>query len=476
MTADILALDATDQLAMLAAGKISAVELLDLATAREAALRKSLNLVVVHDIENARASAKALDDRRVRGEVLGPLAGLPMTLKDTLDVVGMPASAGVQSLRERAFCEDAETVARARAAGAVFWGKTNVPVMAGDWQSFNSLYGTSNNPWDQGRTIGGSSGGAAGCLATGITALEIGSDIGGSLRVPANFCGVYSHKPTWEAVSQRGHVPPAPGARAPRDLNVVGPMARSARDLQLLFSILSRQQVSALDTPKLGRLRVGLWLDEPLYPLDPEARCVIEAYARQLEDAGVEVDLISSPVNAGRLRETYQTLLGAALAQDLSAPQLENLMAMRPAALAAKASGTPMAGQVLSYTATHLEWLEADEARAGLGDQVASTFERYDVLLAPVTPVAAFPHDHGPFNSRVLSLTGGETIPYASMLDWISLATVCRLPSTCVPAGLTATGLPVGIQIIGPAGGDARTLAVAAALAEIRSFMPPPLA
>ena len=473
MTADILSLDATDQLALLAEGKISAVELLELSSQREAALRDRLNLVVVRDLEAARAAAKGLDDRRARGEVLGPLAGLPMTLKDTLDVVGMPASAGVQSIRDRVSCGDAETVALARASGAVFWGKTNVPVMAGDWQSYNSLYGTSNNPWNPDRTTGGSSGGAAGSLATGITALEIGSDIGGSLRVPANFCGVYSHKPTWEAVSQRGHVPPAPGAKAPRDLNVVGPMARSARDLQMLFSILSRGRVGAVETPKLGQLRVGLWLDEPLYHLDPEARLVIEAYARQLEDAGVKVDLISSPVDASRLRETYQTLLGAALAQDLSPAILENLMSMRPAALAAKAAGTPMAGQVLSYTATHLEWLEANEARADLCDQVASIFEGYDVLLAPVTPVAAFPHDHAPFNSRVLTLSSGPQIPYPSILDWISLATVCRLPATCVPAGLTASGLPVGVQIIGPEHGDALTLSVAAAFAEIRSFVAP---
>lgn len=475
MTEDILSLDATDQLALLASGKISAVELLDLSSQREAALRDKLNLVVVRDLEAARAAAKALDDRRARGETLGPLAGLPMTLKDTLDVVGMPASAGVETLRDRASCEDAETVGLARSAGAVFWGKTNVPVMAGDWQSFNSLYGTSNNPWDPSRTTGGSSGGAAGSLATGITALEIGSDIGGSLRVPANFCGVYSHKPTWEAVSQRGHVPPAPGAKAPRDLNVVGPMARSARDLQMLFSLLSRKQIAALETPKITTLRIGLWLDEPLYHLDLQSRQVIEAYARQLEDAGARVELISSPVDAGALRETYQTLLGAALAQDLPLEVLENLMSMRPAALAAKAAGTPMAGQVLSYTATHLEWLEADEARAGLCDQAAAAFARYDVILAPVTPVPAFPHDHAPFNSRVLTLSSGPQIPYPSILDWISLATVCRLPATCVPAGLTASGLPVGVQIIGPEHGDALTLSVAAAFAEIRSFVAPSL-
>lgn len=476
MSRDILDLDATDQLAALAAGKISAVELFDLSTAREASLRERLNLVVVRDLEGGRSAARASDERRAKGEALGPLGGLPMTLKDTLDVVGMPASAGVEALRNRPSCGDAETVARARAAGAVFWGKTNVPVMAGDWQSFNSLYGVSSNPWDPTRTTGGSSGGAAGALATGITALEIGSDIGGSLRVPANFCGVYSHKPSWEAVSQRGHVPPAPGSSAPRDLNVVGPMARSARDLQLLFSIISRAGTGTAPAPRLKTLRVGLWLDEPAYGLDPEVRTVLEAYGRSLEDAGAAVELVPSPLDAAVLKDCYQTLLGSVIAQDLSAAQIDNLLAMRPEALAAKAAGAPMAGQVLSYTATHLEWLAADETRFRLIDQAASVFARYDVLLAPVTPVPAFPHDHGPFNSRILTLSDGRTIPYASMLDWISMATTCRLPATCAPAGLTASGLPVGVQIIGPPGGDAITLSVAAALSELRSFVPPPVA
>ena len=473
MSRDILDLDATDQLAALAAREISAVELFDLSTAREAELRERLNLVVVRDLEGGRAGARASDARRAKGEPLGLLDGLPMTLKDTLDVVGMPASAGVQALRDRPGCMDAETVARARAAGAVFWGKTNIPVMAGDWQSFNNLYGVSNNPWGTSRTPGGSSGGAAGALATGITALEIGSDIGGSLRVPANFCGVYSHKPSWEAVSQRGHVPPAPGSMAPRDLNVVGPMARSARDLQLLFSIIARRRTDAASTPRLNTLRIGLWLDEPAYALDPEVRLVLEAFGRALEDTGAVVELISSPLEAAVLRDCYQTLLGSVIAQDLPPAQIENLQSMRPAALAAKASGAPMAGQILSYTATHLEWLAADEVRFNLIDQVVQAFEKFDVILAPVTPVPAFPHDHGPFNTRILTLSDGRTVPYAAMLDWISMATTCRLPVTCAPAGLTGSGLPVGVQIIGPPQGDAITLAVAAALSEIRSFVPP---
>src|SRR5678815_4519495 len=224
---DILKLDATDQLSALAARRVSALELLEASLSRQQQVHGRLNAVVATSLERAMEHARAIDERRAKGEAMGPLAGLPMTIKDTFDVVGMPASSGLEALRRRV-AEDADVVGAARDAGAVIWGKTNVPVMAGDWQSFNGLYGTTNNPWDVTRTPGGSSGGAAAALAAGVTALEIGSDIGGSLRVPAGFCGVFSHKPTWGLVSQHGHVPPSPGSWSERDLNVVGPMARSA--------------------------------------------------------------------------------------------------------------------------------------------------------------------------------------------------------------------------------------------------------
>src|SRR6185436_4622692 len=237
MPETLLEQDATSQLAALAGKRVSAVELLKAALARHADTHAVLNAVIAADPERALEQARAVDDARSRGEPVGPLAGLPMTIKDTFDVAGMAASSGLAAFRRR-MVGDAVAVGNARQAGAVIWGKTNVPVMAADWQSTNPLYGATNNPWDRTRTPGGSSGGAAAALAARITALEIGSDIGGSLRVPANFCGVFSHKPTWGMVTQRGHVPPHPGSHAERDLNVVGPMARSARDLRLLLSIL----------------------------------------------------------------------------------------------------------------------------------------------------------------------------------------------------------------------------------------------
>ncbi|MDP3855941.1 amidase family protein [Phenylobacterium sp.] len=478
--ADLLDRDATGQLAALTAKDVSAVELLRLSLDRHEQTHATLNAVIAADPERALDMAKAVDDLRLRGETLGPLAGLPMTIKDTLDVIGLPASSGLEALRRRK-PDDATAVAHARHAGAVIWGKTNVPVMAGDWQAFNALYGTSNNPWDPTRTTGGSSGGAAAALAVGVTALEIGSDIGGSLRVPASFCGVYSHKPTWGMVSQRGHVPPAPGAHGERDLNVVGPMARSARDLRLLLSVIETGPIAPrADPADLAVLRVGLWLDEPGFPLDPEVRAVVAAFAGELASLGAQVQPISSPVPADQLMDAYQVLLGAILGTDMP-PKLQRRMRLMrgPAGLALKLGAGPQswAGLTRSYAATHAEWIAADEVRARLGHTMSDVFRRFDVILAPVTPVTAFPHDHRPFQARRLRRSDGGQIPYTSMLNWIALATACHLPATTVPAGLSISGLPVGVQIIGPRGADSRTLAVAQAIDEsLRGFIAPPSA
>lgn len=290
--ADILDRDATSQLKALAAREVSSVELLEAALARAAAHR-GLNAVVASDADRAVAQARVADARRARGDAIGVLSGLPMTVKDCFDVQGMPAACGSPGLLDRP-CGDAAVVARTKAAGAIVWGKTNVPLMLADWQTFNSRYGVTSNPWNPFRTCGGSSGGSAVALATGVTALEIGSDIAGSLRVPASFCGVFSHKPTWGVVPQAGHIPPAPGAVAARDLNVVGPMARSVRDLMLLFSVIADAPQPSTPAADLGKLRIGVWLDG--FPLDPEARVVLEAFTADLAKAGAHVRPIESPV------------------------------------------------------------------------------------------------------------------------------------------------------------------------------------
>jgi amidase len=474
---DLLALDATGQLQALESRRISAAELLDLSVARRDAQHTRINAVVETDLERARFRARAIDELRAKGEHLGPLAGLPMTIKDTLDVDGLPASSGLAALRRKAV-HDAAAVACARREGAVIWGKTNVPVMAADWQTYNSLYGTTSNPWDTGRTCGGSSGGAAAALASGVTALEIGSDIGGSLRVPASFCGVFSHKPTWGMVSQQGHVPPARGTWAARDLNVIGPMARSARDLRLLMSVIEEGPIAAkAAAPPLKELRIGVWLNEPSFALDPEVGAVVTGFAQQIARRGATVAAVR-PVDGAVLVAAYRVLLMGALEPDLPASARRSMRSLRGLAGLARrfgATSESWAGQVLGYTATHAEWLAADEARARIGFQLKPLFEAYDVVLAPVAPVAAFPHDHRAFNSRKLVQSDGVRLPYGAMLDWIALATACGLPATTVPAGLTPGGLPVGVQVIGPRGADSRTLGVAQAIEqELGGFQPPP--
>lgn len=479
MPRDLLDQDATAQLSALREKRVSAVELLKASLSRHAETHETLNAVVAADPERALERARALDDARARGETLGPLSGLPMTIKDTFDVAGMAASSGVADFRRRQV-EDALAVSHARHAGAVIWGKTNVPVMAADWQSSNPLYGKTNNPWDLDRTPGGSSGGAAAALSVRVTPLEIGSDIGGSLRVPASFCGVFSHKPTWGMVSQRGHVPPHPGSFAERDLNVVGPMARSARDLRLLLSILEDGPLAPKAPPAdLKETKIGLWLDDPLCPLDPEVRATLEAFANELRAAGATVEPIPSPVDMRALLFAYQTLLGAVLGEDLPPGMLRAMERVRfLAQVALKRGAGPLspAAMTMAYTARHREWLAADAVRARLRHEMAQAFNKWDAILAPITPVPAFAHDRRPFQKRVLQLSGGKPIAYSSMLTWIAPATALHLPATAVPAGLTASGLPVGAQLIGPLAGDAKTLAIAQAIDEnVRGYIAPEL-
>jgi amidase len=478
---DILQFDATGQLRSLNAKDISARELLDLELARYRGQNERLNAVVAVDVERAQAEAAAIDEARSRDAPLGPLAGLPMTVKDTYDIEGLPASGGgVAAFLERDPVEDAVLVARAKSAGAVIWGKTNSPVMAGDWQTYNRLYGTTNNPWDLERTCGGSSGGSAVALAAQMTALEMGSDIAGSLRVPAAFCGVFAHKPTLNLLPKTGHVPPSPGTLAPGDLSVAGPMARSARDLILLLNIMSAGETPREIAPADPKgLRIGLWLDDPAMVLDAAVRTAIEVWAAEAEAAGFQVRTIKSPVDATTLLATYNMLLMSHLGAAFPEKARADLFRKRTAAQAKMRKGAgPLsyASTILAVTASHRDWILADETRHQMKAQMAQLFRKFDVIVTPVAPVEPFFHDHSEFSRRKLRCSNGQKIDYASMKTWVALATTLGLPATSIPAGFSASGLPVGIQVIGPEGGDARTLAVARALEEtIGGYVAPDL-
>jgi amidase len=434
---------ATAMLADLAAKRVSARELLDAHVARNDALHAKLNMVIARDIERARRDAAAIDEARAKGATLGALAGLPMTIKDGFDVEGMPAVCSNPDYvgRDKA-CADAALIARARKAGAAPWGKTNVPIHLGDWQSFNAVYGTTNNPYDVRRVPGGSSGGSAAALASGVTPLEIGSDIGGSLRVPAHFCGVFALKPTWNLLPLNGHVPPPPGTVMTNgDLGVGGPMARTAADLRLLFGVLNDKPARAPQSVK-GR-RVAFWLDEPAFVTGRDVRDGLERAAVALRDAGAVVTPARPPVDAHALMDAYLGILSP----------IVGFAPWDPAAIAA-----------------------ASAKRDQLKAQLKSFFEEgWDAILAPVTPTPAFPHNQqGTMAERSLDVDG-ELIGYGRGLEWIALATALHPPALSVPAGRNAHGLPVGVQIIGRWNAEDALLDYADALDAAFGFTPPKL-
>jgi amidase len=463
-------------LADLTAKRISARELLDAHVARNARLAKSINAVTVSDLDRARKDAQAIDDARAKGAAVGMLAGIPMTIKDGYDVEHMPATAGFPPFASRdKNCADAELVARARAAGAVIWGKTNVPIFLSDWQSYNAIYGTTNNPYDVTRVPGGSSGGAAAALATGITPLEIGSDIGGSLRTPANFCGVCALKPTWGALPMRGHVPPPPGMNAEVDLGVGGPMARNVGDLKLLWSVLSETKEAAPQPAK--NVRIAVWDEDALLALGRDAKDAVARAAEALAKQGAQIETVRAPVDTGTLLVNYMWLLVSIISAGLPDTVRGEMEKTRDADLKSfAADGNPWKPELfrLASTARDDEILRAQSARQTLKDQMAEFFKHTDAILMPVAPVTAFKHDHSePFNARVLEMDGG-TIPYSTMLGWIALATALHLPSLAVPAGQTKAHMPVGVQIVGPWNGEARLFDFAAAVEEsLGGFAPP---
>lgn len=469
---------ARQMLADLTARRVSARELLDAHVARNAALAGSINAVTATDPDRARKDAQAIDDARAKGANLGALAGLPMTVKDGYDVEHMPATAGFPPFAKRdRHCADAELVARTRAAGAVIWGKTNVPLMLGDWQSYNAIHGTTNNPYDVTRVPGGSSGGAAAALATGITPLEIGSDIGGSLRTPANFCGVCALKPTWGVLPMRGHVPPPPGMDAEVDLGVGGPMARNVGDLKLFWSVLSQTKEAAPQSVKGARIAV--WGEDALIPAGRDVKDAVARAADALARAGAMVERIAAPVDTRDLLVNYTWLLLSIIGAGIPESALDEMARTRDAdvkAFAASRDPWDLALNRLALTARADEVLRAQRARQALKDRMAEFFRHTDAIVMPITPVPAFRHDHSePFHARRLDMDG-TAIPYSTMRGWIALATALHLPSLAVPAGRSKAGLPVGVQIVGPWNGEARLFDFAAAVEEgVGGFSPPSL-
>lgn len=464
---------ATELLRQLEAGSVTAEELLRRALERCQRLNGGLNALVQIEGDRALREASAIDAARARGEPLGALAGLPVTVKEAFHVRGFRTTAGAPHLRNNSPADDAPAVARLRGEGAVVFAKTNVPTFTADWQTYNDVYGTTNNPWDETRTPGGSSGGAAAALAAGLTPLELGSDLCGCIRVPAHYCGVLGHRATYGLISVRGHVPGDPAGRVEPDLAAAGPMARTAADLRLLLRVLADPWIEPTRTldlsgETLGRgapLRVLCWLDAPGHPVDAELlhryREVLDRLAThpwiRLEHGAPE------ELSHAEILELCMSLTGRLMATAMNPIQ-------RLAAAVFGLGGRwaerllDMPEGLLGFPRAMLEGSAArdatDRRRLACSERVAQLFTRYDLLVTPVSPCAAFPHDHGPLARRRLRVDG-NLVHYNEHLAWNALPTVIGLPATVVPAGLTAQGLPCGLQVIGPRFADDRTIDLA---------------
>ena len=367
----------------------------------------------------------------------------------------MRSTGGATELTDNVPQRDAPTVAAVKEAGAIVMGKTNLPRWSGDAQAFNEIFGTTVNPWDKDRVPGGSSGGAAAAVAAGLTSFEIGTDIGGSVRFPSAFCGVFGHKPSYGVIPSTGYLDHELGGTTEADVNVVGPIARSAEDLELLLGILAREQPWSVDLAPapddVRSLRVAAWLDDPFCPVDQEVLDVIRAATSALEASGVSVDREASPdIDAAEASEVGNALVFAAVSQ----------------------SGVDLAAGI-----SHLEWLNLHMRREVIRAKRAEFFKGFDAVLMPVAFVPPFPHmQEGTFATRVLTCNGAER-PYLDLIRWTILSGMAYLPATVPPIGLGASGLPIGIQVVGPYGADYRTIRLAAHIAEqCGGYQVPPIA
>ena len=450
-------------------GELSSVEVTQFYIDRIEKHNPAINAVIAERFEAALDEARQADEKVRRGEPLGALHGLPMTIKDAYEVTGLTCEVGHLPFKGRVSDADAVVVQRLRAAGAIILGKTNTPLHCADLQTYNDIHGTTNNPHNLAHTPGGSSGGAAAALASGMTPMEFGSDIGGSIRTPSHFCGLFGHKPTFDIIPQRGHVPPRHGARTTGALTAMGPLARSVDDLELAFDLtvgLDEQRGSGLrlELPasrvdSLKQVRVGLWLGDDYCPVDREILLGIEQAARSLEVMGARVEEAKPSFSLAEHHETYLMHLSPIIASGFG-PREINLM-QQIAGASEPEDKSPNTLQARGALLAHREWLVWNEIRAHLVDQWRSFFDDYDVLICPVTPTTAMPHDQETSYGARKIWVNGEARPYSDNVVWAGVATLCGLPSTAVPVGRHSDGLPFGLQIIGPEYADRTTMAVA---------------
>jgi amidase len=473
---------ATELGRLLRAGKITARGLLEQCLDQYARHNGPLNAVVVTDIARARKAAAAADRRLKKGKPLGPFDGVPMTAKESFDWTGTPSTWGDPRFKDNIASADAVAIARLTEAGAIIYGKTNVPLMLADWQSYNAIYGTTNNPWDVSRSPGGSSGGSAAALATGMSALEIGSDIGASIRNPAHYCGVYGHKPTYGVVPYQGHL--LPGIVQPGDTSVAGPLARSARDLATMMKLLAGPvgpeadaytlKLPAARQSSLKDFRVAVMFTDTQSEVDLPVQDLLGKLAGFLGKRVKKLSTTARPeFSTKEAMDVYIALLRSAT----SRRQSDAEFAANSAKVAASdpRDDSYLTKMLRAYVLPHRDWLKYNERRHQMRLLWDQFFEDWDVMICPAAASAAFPHDHeGERHERTIPVNG-KRVPTTDQLFWAGYSGCFLLPSTVAPMGLTPQGLPAGVQIITRSFGDMTSIRFAELLeSEYGGFMPPP--
>ena len=454
MTLDPARASAIDLAAAVRRREFSAIELVEHAFARADAADAQVGALVARDPDRALADARAADEAIARGDER-PLLGVPISVKESFDLRGHPTTWGFADLTGHRAERDALAVRRLTDAGAVVIGKTNVPVALNDWQSDNPIYGRTRNPYDLSRSPGGSSGGSAAALALGYSALELGSDIGGSVRVPAAFCGVFGHKPTWGLIPAEGHSPGGWDGVGP-PLASIGPLARTAGDLALALGLIAGpDDFSPATTLALPPSRVESLVGCRMLVLDEHPSAATDSVVRR----GVD-DVATAAERAGALIARSSPLV-----PDLAAV-LEDYRTMLAAVGSRRApAGTP--------SLPVRDWFELVDRQLHVRRRWAALFEEFDVVVAPTFGTVAFPLSDEPVPDRRTLVIDGRDEPFEPQLAWPSLATFANLPATAAPIGVTADGLPMSVQVIGPHLADLTTIAVAAAVA--REIPPPAL-
>jgi amidase len=452
MDESVVTWPAVEQAAAIKAGKVSSAELLERYLDRIERLGRDVNAVVTLDADRAREAAMAADELTTLGASLGPLHGLPCTIKDAIATEGIRSTGGANALADYVPTEDAPAVARLKAAGAIVFGKTNLPKWSGDLQTYNELFGVTNNPWSLDRTTGGSSGGAAAAVAAGLTSFDVGTDIGGSVRIPSHCCGVYGLKPTWGVIPQRGYLDHSEGGTIDVDINVFGPIARSADDLDVLLEVMAgpepeRAVAWHLELPipeehRLSDLNIGVWFDDGGF-VSSEYRALLGATADKLADAGARVHDSHPAVDFGEQSGLFGTMIGGAMAPTFAE------------------------GAEGDVGPSHLSWLRGEMQRQQLKGPWHQWFEHHDLLLCPALATPAFPHDHeGGIMDRTVEVDGA-THSHIDLIQWLGFIGVLGLPSVVAPIGRTAENLPVGVQIVAPWYHDRRAIRAAQLMAPV---------